>query len=363
MELPLVKEIADRQERDVKRRAESGRAPTTNPNACMTIPEMESLMLGQTEARTLRHGAELIEQGVVKLAPSTADHLKFLFLVVILGALNVYSIVDRFVTRPERDPEVHYNFSILALAWTEMGVLVVLGMLVIVNGVASVDVVFAMRNGRCHAQCAMRKGRCFCYRELRGRNYGALKNFCHIVSILAQFSLFSVLPMIKSAGPDFYAFAKRLKRDRDHGVCMNSQNCLDITFCVLTIPVIASAPLAVLVKISQVSFADKPPLEWTYEEVLQFAAFINNLIGIDRSQKNLIYFMNMLLFAGKDSHLDSKEAAASFMFQKLTIATLVDEIGLYNTIVTCTTLDAAKCQTMLIKERATGNKEGSRDYH
>lgn len=58
-----------------------------------------------------------------------------------------------------------------------------------------------------------------------------------------------------------------------------------------------ASPLAVLVKLSQVSFVGVPPMEWSSTEWVQFFAFINNLAAIGNEQAVQIRFFNSILFS------------------------------------------------------------------
>jgi hypothetical protein len=42
-----------------------------------------------------------------------------------------------------------------------------------------------------------------------------------------------------------------------------------------------AAALALLLKLSQITFMDTYPVDWTFQDYLQFAAFLNNLAALD----------------------------------------------------------------------------------
>lgn len=127
----------------------------------------------------------------------------------------------------------------------------------------------------------------------------------------------------------------------------------------LTLPILVVSPMCVLVKLSQVSFVGEPPAEWSVDQVIQFFAFINSLIGMDGSKGAEKRMLDSLLFFGEDAEEDTEETNATVQFHVLITAHLIDELGFYDALVARSRLTAAKMQSILIKDYTHGkiNKE------
>jgi hypothetical protein len=162
----------------------------------------------------------------------------------------------------------------------------------------------------------------------------------------------------------------------------------NISFFVISVPMIlcllGAAPLAVLVKLAQVSFVGAPPTAWSVGEFVQFFAFINNLMGISDDSRPKIGFFNSLLFCeytparpsqlllqadgtnlagrsaypcclvpradGADGVQDKEESAAAATFYKLVAHHNADTMGFYQALVAHSQMSATKLQSMLIKD-------------
>ena len=61
-----------------------------------------------------------------------------------------------------------------------------------------------------------------------------------------------------------------------------------------------ASPLAVLIKLSQVSFVGVPPMKWSFTEWVQFFAFVNNLAAIGNEQQIQRNFFDSILFCKQD---------------------------------------------------------------
>jgi hypothetical protein len=163
----------------------------------------------------------------------------------------------------------------------------------------------------------------------------------------------------------------------------------NISFFVISVPMIlcllGAAPLAVLVKLAQVSFVGAPPTAWSVGEFVQFFAFINNLMGISDDSMPKIQFFNSLLFCeygvrprapasccckltertlsaatlpcclvprtdGADGVPDKEEHVAAGTFYKLVAHHNADTMGFYQALVAHSQMSATKLQSMLIKD-------------
>jgi hypothetical protein len=113
---------------------------------------------------------------------------------------------------------------------------------------------------------------------------------------------------------------------------------------------LVACPIAVVVKLSQVSFVGEPPDRWTSDDWLQFAGFMNNLMAIDTSELAVRRQFRTLMFWGADSFVDRMESKASLTYQQLVTAKLIDKLGVLQTVIARTTNDADQLQSQLIKD-------------
>lgn len=120
------------------------------------------------------------------------------------------------------------------------------------------------------------------------------------------------------------------------------------TAVVLCITLVAL--LSVLVKLSQIKFAGAPPHTWDLESYVQFAAFMNNLMGLADPKPHALATFNAVLFDGADGKSDKEEGEAKQWFFNMMCVQLQRELGFYGAVVAISQMNAVKMQGVLMQD-------------
>jgi len=120
------------------------------------------------------------------------------------------------------------------------------------------------------------------------------------------------------------------------------------TAVVLCITLVAL--LSVLVKLSQIKFAGAPPHTWDLESYVQFAAFMNNLMGLADPKPHALETFYAVLFDGADGKSDKEEVEAKGWFLNMMAVQLQRELGFYGAVVAISQMNAVKMQGVLMQD-------------
>lgn len=304
------------------------------------VADMETLMLGQSDqGRVLRTGDDVLTQALTVLTPDAAGYSVFVATLA-SASLNVYSIISRWVERPDRDPEQAYNMTALLLAWFEgvmlipivgLGLLGILQYTVLHSSTPSIE-------GAGHGTYFRAQGLAKCSNAIR---------------LLSAFSMFGVMGGLKHflmlSWHKAFGRSKRLSSSACEAVK------IVLMFVLGAGGLAAVGAFAAVVKVSQVAlFAGQPLDTWSGADWIQLVAFVNNLVLLDHSKLYALHTINALLFYGEDAERDLDEFVAVETFNRLLCAQMLENTGLFKTIVGMVVRDAGKWQRILVKEGPEG---------
>tara|TARA_B110000208_G_scaffold108079_1_gene133995 strand:- start:119 stop:1732 length:1614 start_codon:yes stop_codon:yes gene_type:complete len=110
--------------------------------------------------------------------------------------------------------------------------------------------------------------------------------------------------------------------------------------------------IGLIIKVNQVSFVGEIELlDWKYSHWIQFAGFLNNMLGLDTSKENSFNSILTFLFAGEDAieDEDEKESKEAFL-DALTCYSLTYQ-GVLNTLMIIPQIGTSEIQKIFIYEK------------
>jgi len=248
-----------------------------------------------------------VDDAEYELAAKRLGLKHILVFVVFVGrlVLNPGVALLNFVRRPERDPDVQYNFSQIVLIYLEFGLL---SLIVIFTFCHSIAAVIRRRRARRRGEPAIRllasNSLLTAYNWLqRAASFSLLKFIPSVTKVmmwiqtLSQFMRLARLKrkvMISSSGPSPRARARarnRTRRNRDAGgessdcctSCMGNLYFVGMIlgYLLLGTLLVVLGVFAVFIKISMLShIMERYVWEWTWQNWVLFAGFTNNVASI-----------------------------------------------------------------------------------
>ena len=196
------------------------------------------------------------------------------------AAFNACMVIHRFTTMPSRDASEDYNFSLRFLAWFEL----ILLLSNILSGIQSIAMMDAFISGTGLRPCV------------------ALANLPILVQA-CNANVFQLLGSVKN-------LPTKLLRVNVGGVDNGAGSAYIgalVGLMLTLIPMSFGAILGVWLKLSQVGFAGQVATEWTFNQWLEFMAFLNNLADLDGSNKPTTTSSALIdfLFQGRDAKTDT----------------------------------------------------------
>ena len=121
---------------------------------------------------------------------------------------------------------------------------------------------------------------------------------------------------------------------------------------IIFVVIIGVAFLSLIIKVSQISFVSELELlEWDYGNVVQFIAFLNNILSLDTGKIQSFNSIMTFMFSGEDASESTKEKQARVNFVNGLISYLVKKVGLFRTIITLPQLNTDDLQKIFIEEQ------------
>ena len=113
---------------------------------------------------------------------------------------------------------------------------------------------------------------------------------------------------------------------------------------------ICAGMLAMLIKMSQLNFIDRSPDNWSFDEMVQFLAFVNNLMAIDQGHDMDLQSVERMMFAGEDALEDQYESVAERAFRRMLAAHLTEKLGAWRAIMIMAKLTGPQLQSLVIED-------------
>eukprot|EP01051_Picozoa_sp_SAG22_P001214 SAG22_NODE_45_length_24718_cov_12.462448_17_plen_333_part_00 len=171
----------------------------------------------------------------------------------------------------------------------------------------------------------------------------------HTLTTMKTFSLLILLRFVKNTKLWLKYFKTAMMRFQRHLLNMKTIKtpakvlslgwdtflfALAVFIVVVILPL--TAALALLMKLSQITFIATPPSLWVVEDYIQFLAFLNNLAALDGSKLAAEGVVMGFLFEGEDAGMRGKiqsETLAEETFKDIFAFALVEKFGFLRALV------------------------------
>ena len=110
--------------------------------------------------------------------------------------------------------------------------------------------------------------------------------------------------------------------------------------------------LSLVIKVSQISFVSELEiLDWEYENIVQFIAFLNNILSLDTGRVQSFDSIMSFMFSGADAKEDEKEKEARKRFVNGLISYSILKLGIFRTLIILPQIGKDDLQKIFIHEK------------